>query len=84
MERLVSKELMNKYTTFDIRTFVDTNRTTKWCPHVECEGVVHLPPSIVASGNQQAEGTVTGNTGINVECANGHMFCWYVSLLVSN
>jgi len=68
---------MKKYITFDIRTFVDTNCTTKWCPHIECEGVVHLPPSI-----QKAEGAVAGNTGINVECANGHMFCWLVLFMV--
>ena len=38
---------------------------------------MHLPPKIVANSNQEVNGAATvGNVGINVECANGHLFCW--------
>ena len=53
-----------------LQHFVDLNQDIKWCPYPDCGQAV-----------MKREGRVTKPVlgkrhGINVECGNGHGFCW--------
>ena len=42
IERYISPKLARKYLKFDSDAFVDTDNTTKWCPHPSCQRTVKL------------------------------------------
>ena len=50
-----------------VQEFVDASRQTKWCPHTACGKVV----SYISKGGGASE-----RSGLNVECEDGHTFCW--------
>lgn len=67
VERYMPSDVKEKYQRFGLAAFVDAHDKIKWCPRKECEKVVTYPPP---------GGVVTVNTAVNVECEDGHTFCW--------
>lgn len=53
-----------------LQDFVDASRQTKWCPHAACGKVV----SYITKGGGASE-----RSEVNVECEDGHTFCWLVA-----
>lgn len=43
IEKLVSPEMARRYLQFDIKAFVESNRSIKWCPIPGCGRAVRLP-----------------------------------------
>ncbi|KAI5649050.1 hypothetical protein M9H77_35055 [Catharanthus roseus] len=58
---LTSKDDMEKYTRYFLRSFVEDNRKTKWCPAPGCDYAVDF---IVGSGSY------------DVTCRCSYSFCW--------
>ncbi|KAL1115064.1 hypothetical protein AAG570_007095, partial [Ranatra chinensis] len=67
IERLVSPEMARRYLQFDIKAFVERNKSIKWCPMAGCGRAVRLP---------ETELSPRLNTSHSVDCGNGHFFCW--------
>ena len=80
--RLVPSDLDSKYLKFDIGAFIEANPNTCWCPHPGCERVVHLP-ICNQSLEEPLDGSETQRETLkaprNVDCGNGHFFCWACS-----
>ncbi|XP_054276599.1 uncharacterized protein LOC128995607 [Macrosteles quadrilineatus] len=70
IEKLVSPEVARRYLQFDIKAFVETNRSIKWCPMAGCGRAVRLPEI------EQMRNQPQVNTSHAVDCGNGHFFCW--------
>uniref|UniRef100_A0A8C4Q4E0 RBR-type E3 ubiquitin transferase n=1 Tax=Eptatretus burgeri TaxID=7764 RepID=A0A8C4Q4E0_EPTBU len=73
IEGLISREMARRYLQFDIKAFVESNPTIRWCPVPGCDRAVQL------------SGPTTNMAGIlpsqllrapAVDCGNGHTFCW--------
>lgn len=58
---LVSDDLKSKYRRYLLRSYVEDNRKTKWCPAPGCEYAVEYVP---------------GSTTYDIVCKCGLMFCW--------
>ncbi|XP_039298971.1 uncharacterized protein LOC111051560 isoform X2 [Nilaparvata lugens] len=69
IERLVPPNIARRYLQFDIKAFVETNRSIKWCPMAGCGRAVRLPET---EHNRATE----MRTSHAVDCGNGHFFCW--------
>ncbi|XP_025835160.1 ankyrin repeat and IBR domain-containing protein 1-like, partial [Agrilus planipennis] len=74
IEKLVSPEMARRYLQFDIKAFVESNKSIKWCPVAGCGRAVRLPET-------EQNRTKTGNKSIPitshaVDCGNSHFFCW--------
>lgn len=72
IEKSVTPEVARRYLQFDIKAFVESSRSIKWCPRPGCGQAVRLPeteqlppPSQTAAATSHA-----------VDCGNGHFFCW--------
>ncbi|KAL0290675.1 UNVERIFIED_CONTAM: putative E3 ubiquitin-protein ligase ARI8 [Sesamum calycinum] len=61
VNRLASKDDKEKYNRYFLRSFIEDNRKTKWCPAPGCDYAVDF---IVGSGNY------------DVTCRCAHSFCW--------
>ncbi|KAG8282877.1 hypothetical protein J6590_027311 [Homalodisca vitripennis] len=70
IEKLVSPDVARRYLQFDIKAFVETNRSIKWCPMAGCGRAVRLPEIEQTRNQPQA------TTSHAVDCGNGHFFCW--------
>jgi ariadne-1 len=57
-----------KYTSYFVRSYVEDNRKTKWCPAPGCDYAVNF---VVGSGNY------------DVNCRCCYSFCWNVSYAIS-
>lgn len=78
IEKLVSPEMARRYLQFDIKAFVESNRSIKWCPIAGCGRAVRLPEQ--EQTERPAEGAEEGEnipaTSHAVDCGNAHFFCW--------
>ncbi|KAI4467591.1 rbr family ring finger and ibr domain-containing [Holotrichia oblita] len=74
IEKLVSPDMARRYLQFDIKAFVESNKSIKWCPIPGCGRAVRLPEA-------EQTGAVIANktipvTSHAVDCGNAHFFCW--------
>ena len=86
VESLVSKETAQKYLHFDIKAFVDSNPSYKWCPYPECGMAVRNPrlsnenPEMslneIERKNSTSSNSNNKDCSRSVDCGNGHYFCW--------
>ncbi|XP_071447083.1 ankyrin repeat and IBR domain-containing protein 1-like [Hetaerina americana] len=90
IERLVSPEMARRYLQFDIKAFVEGNRSIKWCPMPGCGRAVRLPevervlllhqhaatPSSLLSSPPPSPGWPPPVVSHAVDCGRGHLFCW--------
>ncbi|KAJ9598763.1 hypothetical protein L9F63_026703 [Diploptera punctata] len=80
IEKLVSPDMARRYLQFDIKAFVESNRSIKWCPMPGCGRAVRLPeteqtqPSDVLHNIPSSKPPLL--TSHAVDCGNGHFFCW--------
>ncbi|XP_066909118.1 ankyrin repeat and IBR domain-containing protein 1 [Halyomorpha halys] len=65
VEGMVSPTVAKRYLQFDIKAFVEQNKTIKWCPHAGCGRAVKLPQLLPQGKMSHA-----------VDCGSGHFFCW--------
>ncbi|XP_069107789.1 uncharacterized protein [Argopecten irradians] len=73
IENIVSREMARRYLQFDIKAFVDSNPSIKWCPFPGCGRAVRLPE---LDGNNQTPRQLPADTSRAVDCGNKHYFCW--------
>ncbi|XP_029650318.1 ankyrin repeat and IBR domain-containing protein 1 isoform X2 [Octopus sinensis] len=78
IENVVSRPMARRYLQFDIKAFVDSNPSMKWCPYPGCARAVHLPEIENNTGSNSLLSTVKipEDTSRAVDCGNGHYFCW--------
>ncbi|XP_046384955.1 uncharacterized protein LOC124155281 [Ischnura elegans] len=92
IERLVSPEMARRYLQFDIKAFVEGNRSIKWCPMPGCGRAVRLPeverlllqhqhstmspPLPLPSSPPPSPGWPPPVVSHAVDCGRGHLFCW--------
>ncbi|KAK6633139.1 hypothetical protein RUM43_012883 [Polyplax serrata] len=80
IERLVSPELAKRYLHFDIKAFVESNKSIKWCPVAGCGRAVRLPEMELSQPTDDFKNVPYGRqpplTSHAVDCGNGHFFCW--------
>ncbi|XP_060529635.1 ankyrin repeat and IBR domain-containing protein 1-like isoform X2 [Cylas formicarius] len=74
IEKLVSPEMARRYLQFDIKAFVESNKSIKWCPIPGCGRAVRLPEAEQTSGKTNAKASLV--TSHAVDCGNAHFFCW--------
>jgi hypothetical protein len=78
VRKLVSKETVEKYLHFDLKAFVDSNHSFKWCPYPNCGFVVRKPrpvsDGLVIDLIQHDQKSLEYSR--SVDCGNGHYFCW--------
>ncbi|KAK5648628.1 hypothetical protein RI129_003520 [Pyrocoelia pectoralis] len=74
IERLVSPEMARRYLQFDIKAFVESNRSIKWCPVAGCGRAVRLPET--EQHENKNPNKVIPESSHAVDCGNGHFFCW--------
>lgn len=68
--KLVSTDLFRKYSDLNLQQFVDSQDNIKWCPYPDCGQAAQL------QAHHQYKPVFGTAQGINVECGNGHGFCW--------
>ncbi|XP_060081495.1 ankyrin repeat and IBR domain-containing protein 1-like [Ylistrum balloti] len=73
IENIVSREMARRYLQFDIKAFVDSNPSIKWCPFPGCGRAVRLPE---LDGSNQTPRQLPADTSRAVDCGNKHYFCW--------
>ncbi|KAI7979150.1 putative E3 ubiquitin-protein ligase ARI7 [Camellia lanceoleosa] len=61
INKLASNEDKEKYARYIVRSYIEDNRKTKWCPAAGCEYAVEF---------------VVGSGGYDVSCLCSHGFCW--------
>ncbi|XP_015908622.2 ankyrin repeat and IBR domain-containing protein 1 isoform X1 [Parasteatoda tepidariorum] len=77
IEKIVSEEMIKRYSQFDIKAFVESNPTMKWCPYPACAMAVKLPETEKISEELLAISFSTPpSLSHSVDCGNGHYFCW--------
>lgn len=78
IESVVSRAMARRYLQFDIKAFVDSNPSMKWCPYPGCARAVHLPEIENTNGSNSLLTAVKipEDTSRAVDCGNGHYFCW--------
>lgn len=74
IEKIVSPEMARRYLQFDIKAFVDSNRSIKWCPIPGCGRAVRLPE--IEQSKQLNNNKCIPVTSHAVDCGNAHFFCW--------
>ncbi|KAG8200864.1 hypothetical protein JTE90_015769 [Oedothorax gibbosus] len=80
IEMLVSADTVKKYLQFDIKAFVESNPTMKWCPYPSCARAVKIP-DMEKSLNEVMTISFSSVPSVShsVDCGNGHYFCWECS-----
>ncbi|XP_022915198.1 ankyrin repeat and IBR domain-containing protein 1-like isoform X2 [Onthophagus taurus] len=73
IEKLVSPEMARRYLQFDIKAFVESNKSIKWCPIPGCGRAVRLPEAEQTGAVVNKTAPVTSHA---VDCGNAHFFCW--------
>ncbi|XP_050293473.1 ankyrin repeat and IBR domain-containing protein 1-like [Anthonomus grandis grandis] len=76
IEKLVSPEMARRYLQFDIKAFVESNKTIKWCPIPGCGRAVRLPEAEQTPGKTYPSRKPAPLTSHAVDCGNAHFFCW--------
>jgi ankyrin repeat/IBR domain-containing protein 1 len=82
---VVSEVQVEKYKDLSLKQFVDSSSDIRWCPFPDCGYAICIkreqPKEKVDKDERGAVGGVTEKKlthGENVECGQGHGFCWYV------
>jgi ankyrin repeat/IBR domain-containing protein 1 len=70
LAKLVNEELFKKYSDLNIKHFVDSCKDFKWCPFPDCN------QAVMKKDGRTTAPELGQRHGINVECGNGHGFCW--------
>ncbi|XP_061169604.1 ankyrin repeat and IBR domain-containing protein 1-like [Saccostrea echinata] len=70
IEGIVSRDMARRYLQFDIKAFVDSNPSIKWCPFPGCGRAVKLPDQ------EERNKKIPVDTSRAVDCGNGHYYCW--------
>ncbi|KAL4297392.1 hypothetical protein GQ457_12G002580 [Hibiscus cannabinus] len=65
IDKLATCEEKEKYSQFLLRSYIEDNRETKWCPAAGCENAVYF---------------AAGGGDFDVTCLCSYRFCWNVSL----
>ena len=82
---------MGKYSDLALQQFVDSSTDIRWCPFPDCDFAVCMRRSKEKEVEEDEEGVSGGaaivstkkmTPGENVECGQGHGFCWYVLVCV--
>ncbi|GAB6029004.1 hypothetical protein CHUAL_004792 [Chamberlinius hualienensis] len=78
IEQLVTPEMVRRYLQFDIKAFVDSNPSIKWCPYPGCGRAVRLPESEIVTPSTPSFPGAGPPIAVShaVDCGNGHFFCW--------
>ncbi|GIX72467.1 ankyrin repeat and IBR domain-containing protein 1 [Caerostris extrusa] len=77
IEKLVSEDMVKRYFQFDIKAFVESNPSMKWCPSPGCARAVKVPEMEKTSDEIIALSfSVPPSLSHSVDCGNGHYFCW--------
>lgn len=66
IQSLVSKEIAEKYQQFDLKAFVDSNPSIKWCPFPGCGMAVRNPNFF----NKETSNSTTSNSNNNGQITN--------------
>ncbi|XP_044747423.1 ankyrin repeat and IBR domain-containing protein 1-like [Coccinella septempunctata] len=74
IEKLVSPDMARRYLQFDIKAFVESNKSIKWCPIPGCGRAVRLPEAEQMS--RRSFSKTIPITSHAVDCGNSHFFCW--------
>ncbi|XP_074035864.1 ankyrin repeat and IBR domain-containing protein 1 [Leptinotarsa decemlineata] len=80
IEKMVTPEMARRYLQFDIKAFVESNKSIKWCPIAGCGRAVRLPEAeqTIADGvgGRNVNKKTLPITSHAVDCGNAHFFCW--------
>lgn len=84
VESLISKVTVEKYLQFDLKAFVDSNPSIKWCPFPGCGMAVKNPRLFVENSENvlnelmsyQQDQKYYMDYSKAVDCGSGHYFCW--------
>nr|XP_023024193.1 ankyrin repeat and IBR domain-containing protein 1-like [Leptinotarsa decemlineata] len=80
IEKMVTPEMARRYLQFDIKAFVESNKSIKWCPIAGCGRAVRLPEAeqTIADGvgGRNVNKKTLPVTSHAVDCGNAHFFCW--------
>lgn len=81
----MSEVQMEKYKELSIKQFVDSSSDIRWCPFPDCSYAICMKREEKQT-KAEVGGAVGGATekltrGENVECGQGHGFCWWVGFL---
>ncbi|GFT96564.1 ankyrin repeat and IBR domain-containing protein 1 [Nephila pilipes] len=77
IEKLVSPDMVKRYLQFDIKAFVESNPTMKWCPYPACARAVKLPDIEKINDELLAISfSIPPSLSHSIDCGNGHYFCW--------
>ncbi|XP_030830538.1 ankyrin repeat and IBR domain-containing protein 1 [Strongylocentrotus purpuratus] len=77
IEAIVSREIARRFLQFDIKAFVDTNPSLKWCPKGGCGQAVKLPLNTdPVSPRDVSSPSAPPPMSKAVDCGCGHLFCW--------
>ncbi|CAI8031040.1 Ankyrin repeat and IBR domain-containing protein 1 [Geodia barretti] len=71
IEGVVSRKMTQRYLQFDIKAFVESHPTIRWCPYPDCHRAVRITTPNDTPGDAQQPTTV--------HCGNEHYFCWSCS-----
>ncbi|KAJ8942883.1 hypothetical protein NQ314_009900 [Rhamnusium bicolor] len=76
IERLVTPDMARRYLQFDIKAFVESNKSIKWCPIAGCGRGVRLPEAEQTGSSRIVNNKAVPITSHAVDCGNAHFFCW--------
>lgn len=76
IEKLVTPDMARRYLQFDIKAFVESNKSIKWCPIAGCGRAVRLPEAEQIGSSRTANNKLVPITSHAVDCGNAHFFCW--------
>ncbi|KAL3854879.1 hypothetical protein ACJMK2_014115 [Sinanodonta woodiana] len=79
IENIVSRDMARRYLQFDIKAFVESNPSIKWCPYPGCGRAVKFPDMETGSLMSPRHSRLPNDTSRAVDCGNGHYFCWVCS-----
>ncbi|KAJ8981920.1 hypothetical protein NQ317_008825 [Molorchus minor] len=76
IEKLVTPKMARRYLQFDIKAFVESNKSIKWCPIAGCGRAVRLPEAEQTGNVRTLSNKAVPVTSHAVDCGNAHFFCW--------
>lgn len=85
--KLISEKQMEKYSDLAVQNFVDSSTGIRWCPYPDCGYAICIrrdkeeeeEERVVKDEADGATAMVSSKKmtpGENVECGQGHGFCW--------
>ena len=74
IEGVVSRDMAQRFLSFDIKAFVDSNPHIRWCPLPGCGQAVSRAPIDALEASETAGRPP--RPGVTVHCGRDHYFCW--------